>query len=451
MKKIFLLILSLAFFTACERKIDEYSVTSGSANFTKYVAVGNSLFAGYADGALYHNAQKNSIPSLIAGQLQLAGAGAFVQPVVNSEYGVEFPGSRPKLKLGNSVNCLNEVSLAPVPDLGPRDPLLPAVGYAVNNFGIPGMKSFHALAAHYGDPAGLATLPPSSNPYYVRFSLTPASSVVADVLAGSPTFFTLWLGDNDVLSYALSGGVGDTLTSPGFFQTAMGGVVTALTSTGAKGVISNIPDITAIPFFTTIPYNGLYLSRQSLVDSINYFMKTIFHLPDTNYKLGYNPFLIADTSAPNYFKVRAMKPGEYVLMSVPQDSLKCGGWGIISSSLFIPYGIPDQFILTETEVSQITAATAAYNQIISGLSSTFGLGLVDMNAHMKELQSGISWNGISMNTKFVSGGAFSLDGIHLTSRGNALAANFFIDVINSKFGSTIPHVDVTRYPGVLFP
>ncbi len=88
MKKIFLILLSLAVFTACERKIDEFKVTSGSADFTRYIAVGNSLVAGYADGALYKTGQSYSILNIIAKQLQLAGSGAFVQPMVNnSEFG----------------------------------------------------------------------------------------------------------------------------------------------------------------------------------------------------------------------------------------------------------------------------------------------------------------------------------------------------------------------------
>ena len=41
-----------------------------------------------------------------------------------------------------------------------------------------------------------------------------------------------------------------------------------------------------------------------------------------------------------------MKPGELVLLTVPQDSLKCAGMGIISPTTFAPYPIPGQYILT---------------------------------------------------------------------------------------------------------
>jgi hypothetical protein len=452
MKKIFLIILSLAFITACERKIDEFSVSSGTANFSTFVAIGNSTIAGYADAALYHNGQKNSLPNLIAGQLQTAGSGTFVQPMVTSEYGIAFPGFSSKLILAPSADCKGTVSLGPVESSGTMDVFQP-VGYAVNNFGVPGAKSFHVLAAHYGDPAGLVTQPPTANPYFVRFAQSTASSVLYDAMSRNPTFFLLALGENDVLSYALSGGLADTITSGPYYNTVMNGIVQQLTANGAKGVIANVPDITAIPFFTTIPYNGLYLERQTLVDSINYFMANLFQLPDlADYHVGYNPFLIPDPASLHpAFKVRKMVEGEKVLLTVPQDSLKCAGWGIISSWAHVPTAIPKQFILTLDDIDLIEGAIAEYNGYLSQIATNNNLALVDLNSKMKDLQKGISWNGVTMSTTFVTGGAFSLDGIHLCPRGNALAANFYIQAINAHYGSHIPLVDISKYPGNLFP
>ena len=56
-----------------------------------------------------------------------------------------------------------------------------------------------------------------------------------------------------------------------------------------------------------------------------------------------------------------------------------------------------------------------------------------------------------MDAAFITGGAFSLDGVHPNGRGYALIANEFIKAINAKFGSTIPYVDVTAHPGIIFP
>jgi hypothetical protein len=74
-----------------------------------------------------------------------------------------------------------------------------------------------------------------------------------------------------------------------------------------------------------------------------------------------------------------------------------------------------------------------------------------MNTVLEYLQGGIVWDGIEMSTKFVTGGAFSLDGIHMNPRGSAVAANYYIRAINEKFGSTIPEVNIGSYPGVIFP
>jgi len=60
MKKIVFFILSLALLSACKQKVNEFNADRGSADFTKYVSVGNSLTAGYADGALYKSGQINS-------------------------------------------------------------------------------------------------------------------------------------------------------------------------------------------------------------------------------------------------------------------------------------------------------------------------------------------------------------------------------------------------------
>ncbi len=443
MKKLLFIILSLALFTSCERKISQFNADKGSANFTTYVSVGNSLVAGYADGALYHDGQVNSCPNIIAGQLELAGGGTFVQPMVTSNYGVAaYLGVQPKFVLGYAVDCQGVVGLSPMRSMGAMDPFAP-VGYAVNNLGIPGVKSFHLIVP------GLATM----NPYYTRFATSKTGMVVDEFAKLHPTFFTIQLGDNDVLAYALAGGAYDSITPIPLFYYAMKNVLGAMLATGATGVMANIPEVTSVPYFTTVPYNGLVVTRQSLADTINMAMTTMYHLP-FHYVVGPNPFLIADpTSTHPYFKVRQMKQGELVLLSVPQDSMKCMGMGIINAVTHMPYPIPGVYVLTETELAQIKGATAAYNAIIDTMAANRHIGVVDINTTLKALnsQAGIVWDGVHMTSKFVSGGAFSLDGIHLTPRGNAVSANCFIDAINQRFGSTIPYADITDYPGVIFP
>ena len=66
-----LVLVSLTFI-ACSSNDDddttpvEVPVTAGSADFTKYVALGNSLTAGYSDGALFIAGQQGSYTNILA-------------------------------------------------------------------------------------------------------------------------------------------------------------------------------------------------------------------------------------------------------------------------------------------------------------------------------------------------------------------------------------------------
>lgn len=455
-------IVALAF-SACQPEIDEFQASKGNADFTKYISLGNSLTAGYADGALYHSAQINSYPAILAKQFAKVGGGAFVQPVVTGEYGV-LPGKR---VLGFATDCKGVTSLSPVPATGTPDGIV-HVGHAVNNFGVPGAKSYHLLAGHYGDAAGLVTIPPTANPYFVRFASSPETSVIEDAMAAQPTFFSLWIGNNDVLGYALAGGenntAGETVTDATFFNTVYTGMVNTLITTGAKGVLANIPDITSIPFFTTVPYNGLVLTADQAAQLNGAYQLVEAYLasigvPYTynfNFQAGANAFVMEDrnfpiAALPDYLKVRQMKPGELVLLTVPQDEMKCNGMGSFDAVNSKPYGIPQNFILDEEEIATITTATAAYNETIKNVALSHNLAHVDMAQKLKNAKTGIIYDGVSFNTTFVTGGIFSLDGVHMNQQGAAIVANYFIEAINAAYSANIPMAEITEYPGIVFP
>ena len=107
--------------------------------------------------------------------------------------------------------------------------------------------------------------------------------------------------------------------------------------------------------------------------------------------------------------------------------------------------------ITETEANEIRNAITTYNSIIQATAQQHNLAVADIHQFFKKLKAGFVYNGISLNSSFVSGGAFSLDGIHLNARGNALLANEFLKAINAKFGSNFPLIDATKYKGVTFP
>ena len=153
--------------------------------------------------------------------------------------------------------------------------------------------------------------------------------------------------------------------------------------------------------------------------------------------------MMVDSTA-NDFAVRQLLPGEYLLLSLPLDSVKCHQVGVL-------YPFRDEFVLSLQEVNLLRSRITAYNQVITNLSNQYGLALVRTDEFIGSLTDGFVYNGVSMSAKFVSGGAYSLDGIHLNARGNAVLANQFIKAINSRYKARIPAVNATATSAILFP
>ena len=164
----------------------EVPITSGQADFTKYIALGNSLTAGYSDNALFKEGQANSFAKLLADQFALAGGGEFRIPYTNDNVG--------GLLLGGNVIAgprlvFNGVGPISLPNGVPTTEIAVPLSGPFNNLGVPGAKSFHLLAPGYGNIAGLAN--GTANPYFVRFRSAPDATVLGDAMAQNPTFFSL--------------------------------------------------------------------------------------------------------------------------------------------------------------------------------------------------------------------------------------------------------------------
>src|SRR5690606_24937959 len=110
------------------------------------------------------------------------------------------------------------------------------------------------------------------NPYFGRMASSATATLLGDAVSQNPSFFTLSeIGGNDVLGYATSGGTGvyqlgnfnpatyggNDITDPNVFAASFEAAVVALTSNGAKGVVTNVPYITSLAHFTTVPHNPL--------------------------------------------------------------------------------------------------------------------------------------------------------------------------------------------------
>ncbi|MDB9912636.1 G-D-S-L family lipolytic protein [Flavobacteriaceae bacterium] len=471
---------------------DEGFYDAGDADFSTYVALGNSLTAGYADSALYISGQEDSYPNIMAEQFGFVGGGDFTQPLTSDNFGglllggVQILGNRLVLSADENGNPF------PTPlDGTPTTDVTTSATGPFNNMGVPGAKSYHLVTPGYGSVAGVAN--GTANPWFARFATSESTTVLADAVSLNPTFFSLWIGNNDILGYATSGGSGVDqagnldpstyggfdITDPNVFAAAYSAQVDALVAGGAKGVLLNIPDVTSIPYFTTVQpqsipldaatagvvnaqfalYNGALgqlvaagfisadeaaIRQINFAEGVNYPIMTDVDLTDVTAILiggGIDP-----QTAALLGQLRQVKSDDLVVLTassilgtVPDPS---NPLNILGVSL----PLPNSLVLSSTEQARVAAAGAAYNAIIEGLAAANELGYGDMKSALADVAAnGASYNGGLLTSTYVTGGAFSLDGVHPSPRGYAFTANTIIDVINTTYNASIPKVDIGTY------
>lgn len=437
-----------------ENPIADGTYQSGRADFSTYVALGNSLTAGYMDGTMFHSGQQNSFPNLVAAQMKYAGGGEFTQPSYSDDInnlgglvlnGNPLPGFNTRM-----VILMQEGSGAPVNLSGtPTIEVSNLQQKAYNNMGVPGAKSFHLLIPGYGNIAGLAN--GTANPYFVRHATSPTATVLGDAMSLNPTFFTNWIGSNDVLSYAISGGTGvnqlgntdittygsNDITDPQVFASVYSTIINTLTANGAKGVVATIPDVTTIPYFTTVPYNPLTadkLGGNANVEALNTQLFGVLKQVLANFNqqdrinllstTQANAILIKDESLTDlsaqitaaasqvpqlaplapilghlYGQARHataqdlfVLPTSSVLGTPVNDALVASlpePYRSMLSVNGVTYPLGDQYVLIPTEQQEIKTATDAFNQVIVTIAAQKDLGVADMNRIMRELVSGM--------------------------------------------------------------
>ncbi|WP_417875359.1 SGNH/GDSL hydrolase family protein [Winogradskyella sediminis] len=528
--KYILLTAVLVSFTACndeedfEDQLDNPTeevvypdLTSGTADFSNYVAIGNSLTAGFTDNALFIASQENSMPNMLAQKFTLAGGGTFTQPLMDDNIGgLLFGGNQnedgsfgPRLYFDGS-------GPASLPGMSSTEAFAPSLG-SQNNMGVPGAASFHLLYDGYGNPANLLTDPPTANPYYVRMASAPNATILGDALAQQPTFVSLWIGNNDVLGYATSGGdqTVAAITPQATFEGSINAIVGALQAANVQGVMANIPYVTTIPHFTTVPYNPLdptnpdFGPQIPLLNSIFGALNPIFNAVDPNRAIVFSeteasavvikdesldnisgtiiaalnasptfPGFIAQFGLPaeaaplvanllgaTYGQTRQANAND--LLVLPSSSI-IGTVNMESVAALMDQGLPqalagqfsvegvslpleDKWVLIPTEQDELQIATDSFNETLEAAATSAGFAFVDANSLMQQLDNGgYSDGNFILTSSLVTGGAFSLDGVHPTARGYALLANEFMKEIDETYGSNFEAsgnlLDIGNYP-----
>ena len=441
-KNVALLCLSTALLvsSACQTSFDEVTYNNGDAEFARFLSVGSGYMAGYADNALYRDAQLNSIPALLSERFALVGGGTFLQPLINPGPGLGL-NDNSKYMLSNVANfCGTGTILKPFPVFDTADVSnYNWLGnlYSFNNMAVPGARIYDLNSQEHGDPS-----PFLGNALYSRFATMPGTSTIAgDATLLNPTFVTLWVGMDDIYDYAMSGGDQgtDSLTKPNSYGDMYSSLVAQVIPVTAGAVLANIPSLNSIPFFTSITWNGLMLNAAQVTE-----LNSLYAIvdPSISFVVGSNPYIVAD--AAEQTGRRKIRNGEYILLSTPRDSMVCNKWGTL-----VP--IPEKYVLDLNEVLLIDNAVNGYNSIITSVAATRNYALADMNALFKSLNKGILFNGVNYTTKYLKESSFSTDGFYLNQGGYAILANEFLRVINNKYSSNLPLIDANSFQGIVFP
>jgi len=386
---------------------------TGTADFSSYVAIGNSLTAGFQSAALTESFNDYSYPALIARQVGIDPA-AFVQPEI-AEPGIGSYTSQGAGKL--RLVSLAPLVIQPVPLTANPATMLKNATYAkpFNNLGIPG-----SLAVEIPTATSAATSM-SRSPFFDIVLRNPAmgnKTALQQALALDPTFVTIWLGYNDVLGFATSGGVSPAAPVPvANVQAAIMSVVMAFRAADASIVIANIPPATACPYFTTLkPY---------LAD------------PTTGVPIlvgGNKVYLIGPGGTP-------LTDNDMVLLSA-KTALE-SGVGVPTAAGGTGQPLGNQYVLSAAERAQAEAAVDAYNAEIEKIADGKDCGLVDIHRLFDNIAAeGVTVGGVKLRPKMITGGLFSLDGVHPNNVGYSIIANEFIKTINTRHHARIPLVNV---------
>jgi hypothetical protein len=399
-------------------KLDSINGPTPNANgvdLSTYVAVGTSLSSGYESGGLVDRHQVHSFPSIFARQIGktidlLGGAGTFTQPTIN------FDGIPALLEIKSYSPLIISDTLRTI-----GSPTNLSQPTAYHNMGIPG-----AILADLVDTTNYHDkVPPVNRTNFTFFNIIQRRRgvILGQALSLAPTIMSLEYGANEVLGPAAVNGVAPAGATSAFYAQLMTVALNNIHATfpGTRVAVFNVPDVTSIPFFTTLSAFTVNLANGQ-------------------------PMPLVGVDGP-------LQPGDLVLLAAADTiatwgcGVPAGGLDYLNPPLHDSTGpLPESLILRASEVTATQAVIANMNAVVDSVAARPNVAKVDLHGLLATIAtSGISIGGANYTNDFVTGGLFGLDGVHPNDLGYALMANTMIEAINAKFGCFVPPVDPLSY------
>ena len=369
--------------------------------FASYVSLGNSITAGYQAGGINSTTQHESYAVRLAAGMRTP----FSVPSLRD------PGCPPPIDNiltghregdGTSTSCFLRTDGA---------------GTAViNNVAVPGANSFDPT-----DPDGAG-----ANNALTTLILG-GKTQVQRALDARPTFASVWIGYNDVLTAALSGiltsvpGVSRGVTDPATFEANYDEMLDALTAGGTLkgGVLIGVVNVAAAPIF--IP--AVALLNPQVKGAAEAFVGRPLNIDASCTPTS--PSLI------DFQLLGAIKAG------TQPDTIACAP---VAGS---PSLLGNVFVLDGDELAALNQTVGAYNATIEARANELGWAFVDPNPTLAQLRQSGQVPVIPDLTQPESafGAFFSLDGIHPAAPAHLLLADLVAEAINAKYGTDIPTSD----------
>lgn len=407
----------------------------GSADFSRFVALGDSYGAGVESSSLNERHQPWSWPAVIARQVGLelcpptatAADDCFAQPLVS------YPGIGPEMVLTSLAP-----TIATAPGLG--QPLMLNFARPYNNLSVPGATVGALLQITGGEPAQAGEPTPVTFGRFILRNL--GGSAVDQAVAQKPTFIAVWIGGNDFLGSVLAG-TDQGMTSVADFKTRYEAMLDRLIAgaPNAGMVVGTLPQSPFVaPLVATIP--------PFVVD------------PATRQPVLINGQLIPLLYDPGTGIPTPIPTGSAVLLTA--QSLLATGFGLPPVPPFTAFPnagkpLPGNVVITPDELLNIVNRIVEYNLAITNAASARNIAVADIRGLFDRVArpgGGIQLGPIRVTSAYITGGFYSLDGFHLTDLGYLLFANEYIKAINAAYDTQIPVASIAQLfanNGAFFP
>jgi len=365
--------------------------------FLSYVALGNSITAGFQSDGINDSTQKQSYALLLAKSMGTR----YAYP------GLNMPGCRPPIANFITQARVTTATSGPTTSTSCFFRTTASITDALNNVAVPGIASVN--------PSQQVDTTQKNNP--LDQIILGGKSMVQRALDVHPTFATVWVGNNDVLQPAILGLFGQQPTPVATFTQNYAKMINELVAgaPGLRGVLIGVIQVANAPVMIT---SQAFRNAQFVAALSQAAGQTL-------------------TVSPNCDAANLSLIGFPIIAQIQAKVLP----PVIACAKTPTPPVGDIFVLDFVEQAQVKAIIDGYNSYIKAKADSIGFGYYDPNTTLARLATQdpvLATHVPNLANPLAPFGQFvSFDGIHPSAAAHIQVANDLITVINAKYGTSL--------------